>query len=52
MKINETSYEINNLDIECKFLIFSSHLNVKISNLPINLNEIWLNKRIKKDDIK
>ena len=49
--IDETSYEINNLDIECKILIFSK-LNIKIMNLPVNLKEIWLRKNIKKYDIK
>ena len=49
--IDETSYEINNLDIECKILIFGK-LNIKIMNLPINLKEIWLRKNIKNHDIK
>ena len=49
--IDETSYEINNLDNECKILIFGE-LNIKIMNLPINLKEIWLRKNIKKYDIK
>ena len=51
MTINETSYEIDNLDIECKILIFGE-LNVKISNLPINLEELWLNKQIINHNIK
>ncbi len=44
LDINETSYEINNLDIECKILIFKS-LHINITNLPINLEEIWLSKK-------
>ena len=39
LNINETCYEINNLDIECKILIFSE-LNINITNLPIDLKEI------------
>ena len=39
--IDETSYEINNLNIETEMLIFSD-LNIKLTNLPINLKEIWL----------
>jgi len=49
--INETSYEINNLDAECEILIFHS-LNINISNLPINLKEIWLQENIKIYDLK
>ena len=49
--IDESSYDINNLDIECNFLIFSK-LNIKITNLPINLDEIWLNKDIIEYNIK
>ena len=51
LEINKTSYEINNLNIECEFIIFNS-LNVSINNLPINVKEIWLNKNIKEYDIK
>ena len=48
--IDETSYQINNLDTECKILIFSE-LKINISNLPINLKEIWLSKKLKKKEI-
>ena len=51
LKIDDTSYEINNLDIECKLLIFSK-LNIKIMNLSVNLKEIWLIKNIENYDIK
>ena len=40
--INESSYEINNLDEECEFIILESLTN-PINNLPVNLKEIWLN---------
>ena len=33
--IDETSYEINNLNIECAILMFSK-LQIDIGNLPIN----------------
>ena len=50
--IDETSYEINNLDNENEILIFSN-LSYEIMNLPINTNEIWLNKEyIEKFNIK
>jgi Leucine-rich repeat (LRR) protein len=42
--INETSYDINNLDLQNEILIFSE-LNEEITNLPINIKEIWLNKK-------
>ena len=51
MGIDETSYEINNLDISCTILIFSE-LKINIRNLPINIKEIWLNDRIKNPNIK
>ena len=51
LHINETSYDINNLNINSKILIFSN-LNNKISNLPINLKQIWLRNTIKKYNIK
>ena len=51
ININETSYEINNLDAECKILIFSG-LNINMSNLPINIKEIWLNYKIENPYIK
>jgi hypothetical protein len=41
--ILETSYEINNLDIESEILIFYS-LRISLENLPINLKEIWVKK--------
>ena len=51
LDIDETSYEINNLDMDCEILIFSC-LKININNLPINLKEIWLNKEIKNIHIK
>ncbi len=37
--------------MECKLLIFTE-LNVNITNLPINLKEIWLSKNIEEYNIK
>ena len=51
ININETSYEINNFDIDCQILIFSK-LNKNIENLSINIKEIWLSDKIKNPDIK
>ena len=51
INIDETSYEINNLDIECTILIFH-RLNNNIQNLPINIKEIWLNNYITNPNIK
>jgi Leucine-rich repeat (LRR) protein len=42
--IDETSYDINNLDFENEILIFSK-LKKEITNLPINIKEIWLDKK-------
>ena len=41
LKIDDTSYDINNLNIDNEILIFSK-LYRKISNLPFNTKEIWL----------
>lgn len=38
-KINDTSYDINNIDPECKFIILLQIKN-EVTNLPINLKEI------------
>ena len=39
--MNETAYDINNLDPECEIL-FLNNLGVPLTNLPINLKGIWL----------
>ena len=39
--IDETGYDIDNLDLECEFLILYE-LGVPLTNLPINLKEIWI----------
>ena len=49
--IDETSYDINNINMENEILIFS-YLKIKLSNLPINTKEIWLNKKIINYEIK
>ena len=51
ISIDETSYDINNINMENEILIFSD-LNIKLSNLPINTIEIWLNKKIINYEIK
>jgi Leucine-rich repeat (LRR) protein len=51
IKIDETSYDINNLDNDNEILIFSD-LSSEIMNLPINTKEIWLKKKIEKVNIK
>ena len=42
--IDDTSYDINNLDIDCKILLFNS-LNIPLENLPSSLTHIWLKKQ-------
>jgi Leucine-rich repeat (LRR) protein len=49
--IDETSYDINNLDNDNEILIFSN-LNQEITNLPINTKEIWVNKDVINVNIK
>ena len=49
--VNETSYDINNLSIENEILLFSD-LKIKLTNLPINTKEIWLQRGIETKDIK
>ncbi len=51
--LNESSYQIDNLDLECEILLFTK-LSSSLVNLPINLKEIWLSKfiNIKETDIK
>ena len=43
--INESSYEINNLNMEIEILIFST-LTQELKNLPTSLKEIWIKKEI------
>jgi hypothetical protein len=42
--IDATSYDINNLDIDCKILLFTS-LKSPLENLPSSLTHIWLKKQ-------
>jgi Leucine-rich repeat (LRR) protein len=49
--IGNTSYEINNLNFDCEFLIFR-YLTVPLDNLPFNLKELWLHHLIKNPQIK
>ena len=51
LRIDNSSYNINNLNIDNEFLIFS-YLTDKLNNLLINIKEIWLNSFIKNYDIK
>jgi Leucine-rich repeat (LRR) protein len=41
--IHDTSYQINNLNMEAEILIFS-YLDKKLENLPTSLREIWIKK--------
>ena len=41
MVIDKTSYNLDNLDSDCEFLILN-YLEVPLRNLPISLKEIWL----------
>ena len=43
--LNESSYQINNLDLDCEILLFTK-LSSSLVNLPINLKELWLSKFI------
>jgi hypothetical protein len=43
LRINETSYQINNLDPETEMLIFSKP-DGQLTNLPISLKELWIKK--------
>jgi len=49
--IDDSSYDINNLNIDNKFLVFTQ-LNIKLNNLPFNIKEIWLKSDIKNYNIK
>ena len=51
LHIDNTSYSIDNLNIDNEILIFSN-LTDKLINLPINTKEIWLKSHIKNYDIK
>ena len=51
LDINNTSYNITNLNIDNEILIFTN-LKDKINNLPFNIKEIWLKSDIKNYDIK
>ncbi len=41
LRIDHTSYQINNLNMEAEILIFSK-LENKLENLPMSLKEIWI----------
>lgn len=45
IKIDETSYDLNNIKDDAEILIFND-LKIELNNLPINLKEIWLNQNI------
>ena len=51
LKINDSSYDINNLNIDNEILILSNLID-KLNNFPINTKEIWLKSHIKNYDIK
>ena len=43
--IDETSYEIDNMDLDAEFIVLSN-LTKEICNLPITMTEIWLKEGI------
>jgi Leucine-rich repeat (LRR) protein len=43
LRIHINAYEINNISLDTEFLIFT-HLNEELTNLPIGLKEIWIEK--------
>jgi Leucine-rich repeat (LRR) protein len=51
LDIKDSSYQLDNLSLECEFLIFSE-LNKPLDNLPYNCQEIWLHNSIVKYEIK
>jgi Leucine-rich repeat (LRR) protein len=51
ISIDDTSYDINNLDIDCKILLFTS-FNRPLKNLPSSLTHIWFKKPISVVNIK
>ena len=51
LAIDETSYEINNMDNETE-IIFFTNLNEKITNLPVSIKEIWIREGIDESLIK
>ena len=51
VKIDETSYEVNDFNLDAKILLFSN-FTIFLKNLPLNLKEIWLKKHIVEDEVK
>ena len=49
--IDESSYQLDNLDHSCDFLILN-RLTKPLENLPCGLQEIWLHRSIKNPQIK
>jgi hypothetical protein len=43
--LDESSYQINNLDLECENLLFNK-LEISLGNLTFNLKVIWLENSI------
>jgi len=46
LRIDDTSYDIDNMDLNADFLILTDKLYNKITNLPIFMKEIWIRKYI------
>jgi Leucine-rich repeat (LRR) protein len=44
--VDESSYQINNLDLECKFIILDCASDEPIDNLPSGLQKVWLAKSL------
>ena len=52
LKIDDSSYNINNLNIKKNEIIIFTNIKKKITNLPFDTTEIWLKSGIKNDLIK
>jgi hypothetical protein len=49
--LDDSSYELKNLNLDCKFLLFNK-ISTSLNNLPLGLKEIWLKQRINIEKIK
>jgi len=45
LRIDETSYEINNMNYDTKIIVFTNLIK-QITNLPISLKKLWIKKKI------
>jgi hypothetical protein len=49
--LDDSSYEINKLNLDCKFLLFKK-ISTSLKNLPLGLKEIWLKQHINIENLK